>query len=85
MAANIADELLAQVPEDLRNKACICQSCIAEFYQKVNNERSRIVTPTTGDFYFDQAGLMVFTAEYHLRRGYCCGSGCRHCPYPDSK
>jgi hypothetical protein len=34
-----------------------------------------------GDFYFDN-GLMVFTAAYHLRRGYCCGNGCRHCPYP---
>lgn len=24
---------------------------------------------------------MVFTEAYHLRRGYCCKSGCRHCPY----
>lgn len=24
---------------------------------------------------------MVFTAQYLRRRGYCCGSGCRHCPY----
>jgi uncharacterized protein (TIGR00290 family) len=23
----------------------------------------------------------VFTTAYHLRRGYCCESGCRHCPY----
>jgi hypothetical protein len=34
-----------------------------------------------GDFYFD-LGLMVFSGAYHLRRGYCCGNGCRHCPYP---
>lgn len=33
------------------------------------------------DFYFDKSGLMVFTKEYHLKRGYCCGNGCRHCPY----
>ncbi|HRE41746.1 MAG TPA: DUF5522 domain-containing protein [Ignavibacteria bacterium] len=33
------------------------------------------------DFYFDKSGLMVFTQEYHLKRGYCCKSGCRHCPY----
>ncbi len=33
-----------------------------------------------GDFYFDN-GLMVFTAAYHLRRGYCCDNHCRHCPY----
>ena len=24
---------------------------------------------------------LVFTAQYHLKRGSCCGSGCRHCPY----
>jgi hypothetical protein len=33
------------------------------------------------DFYMDQNGLMVFTEKYHLKRGYCCGSKCRHCPY----
>jgi hypothetical protein len=32
------------------------------------------------DFYFEGAA-MVFTASYHLRRGYCCESGCRHCPF----
>jgi hypothetical protein len=37
------------------------------------------------DFYLEN-GFVVFTAEFHLRRGYCCGSGCRHCPYgPDEK
>jgi len=24
---------------------------------------------------------MVFKAAYHLKRGSCCKSGCRHCPY----
>jgi hypothetical protein len=32
------------------------------------------------DYYFDGPAL-VFTETYHLKRGYCCGSGCRHCPY----
>lgn len=32
------------------------------------------------DYYFDGPD-MVFTAAYHLKRGYCCGNGCRHCPY----
>jgi len=32
------------------------------------------------DFYFEGPNL-VFTAAYHLKRGSCCGSGCRHCPY----
>lgn len=33
------------------------------------------------DYYFNEQGLMVFTAKYHLKRGYCCQNGCRHCPY----
>ncbi|MGA9587759.1 MAG: DUF5522 domain-containing protein [Terracidiphilus sp.] len=32
------------------------------------------------DYYFD-GPYMVFTAAYLLKRGTCCGSGCRHCPY----
>ena len=35
------------------------------------------------DYYLDH-GLMVFTARYHLRRGYCCDRGCRHCPYDEA-
>ncbi len=32
------------------------------------------------DFYVED-GRVVFTAAFHLARGYCCRSGCRHCPY----
>lgn len=32
------------------------------------------------DFYMEN-GLVVFTEAFHLKRGYCCKSGCRHCPY----
>jgi Family of unknown function (DUF5522) len=32
------------------------------------------------DFYMEGRAL-VFTELYHLRRGYCCESGCRHCPF----
>ena len=31
--------------------------------------------------YYLEGEKMVFTAAYHLKRGYCCGSGYRHCPY----
>ena len=37
-------------------------------------------TGSQPDFYFEN-GLLVYTAAYHLKRGFCCGSGCRHCPY----
>ena len=33
------------------------------------------------DFYFLPDGRLVFTEAYHLKRGSCCGNGCRHCPY----
>lgn len=33
-----------------------------------------------GDYYVEN-GFMVFTAAYHLKRGHCCESRCRHCPY----
>ena len=31
--------------------------------------------------YYVENGKFVFTSEYHLKRGYCCNSRCRHCPY----
>ena len=34
-----------------------------------------------GEDYYVERGLYVFTAAYLRRRGYCCASGCRHCPY----
>jgi hypothetical protein len=33
------------------------------------------------DYYISEEGYIVFTEKYHLKRGYCCKSGCRHCPY----
>ncbi|MBH8568286.1 hypothetical protein KB206_05290 [Microvirga sp. STS02] len=34
-----------------------------------------------GDFYYTPEGYLVFTEQYHRRRGSCCQSGCRHCPW----
>ena len=33
------------------------------------------------DFYYTPEGYKCFTEKYHLKKGYCCKSGCRHCPY----
>lgn len=33
------------------------------------------------DYYVNEDDRVVFTAEYHLKRGYCCSRGCKHCPY----
>jgi len=34
-----------------------------------------------GRDYYVEAGRWVFTEHFLRRRGYCCESGCRHCPY----
>jgi len=33
------------------------------------------------DYYLSKDGFIVFTEAYHLSRGYCCKSACKHCPY----
>jgi len=33
------------------------------------------------DYYLNDQGLVVLTEKFLLNRGYCCGNGCRHCPY----
>jgi Family of unknown function (DUF5522) len=33
------------------------------------------------DYYLSEDGFIVFTEAYHLKRGYCCQSNCRHCPW----
>jgi hypothetical protein len=32
------------------------------------------------DFYLEN-GFRVMTKQFLTKRGYCCGNGCRHCPY----
>jgi hypothetical protein len=73
-------ELIARVPENLRNRACICENCVTAFHERKTERPPHAAA--LGDFYFESDGRMVFTAAYHLRRGYCCGNNCRHCPYP---
>jgi hypothetical protein len=38
-------------------------------------------TPVEGEDFYREGEFIVFTREFHLKRGQCCGSGCRHCPY----
>ena len=34
-----------------------------------------------GKHYYLDKGKVVFTELYHRNRGYCCGNGCKHCPF----
>lgn len=38
-----------------------------------------------GADYYVQDGYRVFTAEGHRKRGRCCQSNCRHCPWKNKK
>jgi hypothetical protein len=31
--------------------------------------------------YYLENGKIVFTEQYHINRGFCCGNNCRHCAY----
>lgn len=53
--------------------------------EAINNNKAKELPKTNRlikelDYYMDN-GRFVFTAWYHLMRGACCKSGCRHCPY----
>lgn len=37
------------------------------------------------DYYINEEGYKVFTEAYHLKRGFCCMNGCKHCAYGYNK
>ena len=51
------------------------------FTLEIDVDMKEIIPIEEGDFYWSEEGYRVFTKQYHLKRGYCCESGCRHCPY----
>jgi iron complex transport system substrate-binding protein len=53
---------------------------LANYFQPVDVSLLKGQLTEARDYYIEN-GAMVFTASYLERRGYCCGSGCRHCPY----
>ena len=44
-----------------------------DFRNKKNNVKD--------DFYYSTEGCIIFTEKYHLKRGYCSKSNCKHCPF----
>jgi len=59
---------------------CLCPDCLRRRIAAQSRAAPALVE---GEDYYHEGAAMVFTARYHLRRGYCCGNGCRHCPYKD--
>jgi hypothetical protein len=48
--------------------------------QKTEREKTPKEFIEGQDFYYEN-GLMVLTAHFLRKRGYCCNNDCRHCPY----
>ena len=87
----VPGHILRRLAEGWVEPACLCRPCLetiarvarglddtdavmVEVYRQVPGMRM------DEDYYLEN-GNVVFTAAYHLKRGSCCGSGCRHCPY----
>ena len=45
---------------------------------KENKEKQIKLLPS---YYYMDGTKLVFTEQYHIDRGYCCGNNCRHCAY----
>jgi len=50
-------------------------------YAEILELHSRAVAAGEPCYRDPATGLSVFTAAFHAERGYCCDSGCRHCPF----
>lgn len=92
----VSTAAMRRLLSDLAEPRCVCATCLERIAANSEITQEALVarrneTPALalthslpiageGDFYWEGPS-MVFTAQYHLRRGSCCGSGCRHCPY----
>ena len=55
---------------------------VGESFRRIARGRRAVSDPLVeGVDYYVENGLFVFTAKYLQERGYCCESGCRHCPW----
>jgi hypothetical protein len=54
---------------------------MSETDKEENTHEEQIKPLVEGHDFYLENGLMVLTSHFLLARGYCCKSGCRHCPY----
>jgi hypothetical protein len=65
---------------------CLCNDCLIEINRLVAMEKDHPFPGRGGDLlegihYYLEGEYRVFTEFYLMSRGFCCRSGCRHCPY----
>jgi len=64
----------------------LCPNCIREIEQGLSAAAGQSMPKKPnelreGTHYYVENGFLVFTTTYHIIRGNCCGSLCRHCPW----
>ncbi|HSZ25535.1 MAG TPA: DUF5522 domain-containing protein [Cytophagaceae bacterium] len=70
---------------------CFCPECLKKLTtEKVNHYKKTLADTNqlakAGDLlegidFYTEKDTLVFTAWFHIQRGFCCRNGCRHCPY----
>lgn len=73
--------------------SCFKNACVVKIEDYVSTITPEIATENRakdlpkstnlieGIDYYLENGKVVFKKWFHLKRGYCCTNGCRHCPY----
>jgi hypothetical protein len=49
------------------------------------SDKSPLFPLVAGRDYYLEQGKYVFTSHFLRKRGHCCASGCRHCPYKNQQ
>lgn len=97
MALPALSSILPPLPASDLSDQCLCQTCLLkrqserleQLYQTHTTEQLvNLARPFRSegpllewlDFTIEN-GYHVFSRWFHLKRGQCCGNGCRHCPY----
>ncbi len=86
--------MLPQIMPMNEKEDCLCPECLKKIISKKIEEAeskntlcfmSKDEMIENVDYYYNEQGYWVFTERYHLRRGFCCERGCKHCPYKFKK
>lgn len=80
--------LLQETVDFLHNKTnheCLCNTCLQKFDEWIkfalNNPFPTRMSQMSPVHFYTENGYFVFTEQYHVHKGNCCGNNCRHCVY----
>lgn len=80
MDPSVAPTSTAQQPINATNATNTSQSS-RKFTPEIEEAHSLAMSLGKSSYVDPQTGYNVFTEKFHLDRGTCCGSMCRHCPF----